>query len=238
MSRSKFRKYISGIQKASLTKKGERILEGLLIISFRTVFLYVLILIILRVMGKREVGELGIIDIVVFLIMAEVAAFALDSPDKKLIRAIVPILILLAIQLLSSFISLKSKKFRDLVDGDPTLIIKNGIILEDEMRKQRYNLDDLFQQLREQQVGSIHEVTYAFLEPSGNLSVFTQDKVPPVFALVLDGVIQKRHVEIIGKTETWLREELKKLGVNDEKQVFYCSFESGKLQFQLKKKYQ
>ena len=126
-------------------------MHDLLIIGFRTVLLYVIIVIILRIMGKREVGELGVIDVVVFIVMAEVAAFALDDPDKKLIQSIVPMLILLVIQLLSSFISLKSKKFRDLVDGDPTLIIKDGKILEKEMRKQRYNLDDLFQQLREQQ---------------------------------------------------------------------------------------
>ena len=118
-------------------------MHDLLIIGFRTVLLYVIIVIILRIMGKREVGELGVIDVVVFIVMAEVAAFALDDPDKKLIQSIVPMLILLAIQLLSSFISLKSKKFRDLVDGDPTLIIKDGKILEKEMRKQRYNLDDL-----------------------------------------------------------------------------------------------
>ena len=93
-------------------------------------------------------------------------------------------LILLAIQLLSSYISLKSKKFRDIVDGDPTLIIKNGKILEKEMRKQRYNLDDLFQQLREQQIGSVHEVSLAYLEPSGNLSVFKHEDVQPVFALI------------------------------------------------------
>ena len=163
-------------------------MHDLLIIGFRTVLLYVIIVIILRIMGKREVGELGVIDVVVFIIMAEVAAFALDDPDKKLIQSIVPMLILLAIQLLSSFISLKSKKFRDLVDGDPTLIIKDGKILEKEMRKQRYNLDDLFQQLREQQIGSVHEVSIAYLEPSGNLSVFTKDDVQPALALIADGV--------------------------------------------------
>lgn len=75
----------------------------MLIISFRTVFLYILILIILRIMGKREVGELGIIDVVVFVIMAEVAAFALDSPDQKLIHSIIPMLVLLVIQIVSSF---------------------------------------------------------------------------------------------------------------------------------------
>lgn len=209
-------------------------MSDLLIVSFRTVFLYVLILIVLRVMGKREVGELSVIDVVVFIIMAEVAAFALESPETKLFLSIVPILLLLVIQLVSSFLSLKSKKFRDLVDGDPSVMIRDGKILEDEMRRQRYNLDDLFQQLREQQIGSVREVTFAFLEPSGNLSVFTKDETQPVLPLISDGVIQVRHIEIIGKTEEWLRKELKIQGVSKVEQVFYCSFEENKVEYQLK----
>lgn len=213
-------------------------MNDLLIIGFRTVFLYILILIILRIMGKREVGELGIIDVVVFVIMAEVAAFALDSPDKKLMHSILPMLVLLIIQLVSSYFSLKSKKFRDIVDGEPTLIIRHGIILEQEMRKHRYNLDDLFQQLREQQVGSVHEVSFAYLEPSGNLSVFKHDDVQPVLALISDGFIQSRHVELIGKTDEWLVKGLQQLGANDVKKIFYCSYENNELQFQLKDEYQ
>nr|WP_329958786.1 DUF421 domain-containing protein [Sporosarcina sp. G11-34] len=189
-------------------------------------------------MGKREVGELSVIDVVVFIIMAEVAVFAIEEPHKKLILSIIPILILLVIQFVSSYISLKSKKFRDLVDGDPTVIIRNGKIIEGAMRKQRYNLDDLFQQLREQQIGSVHEVSFAFLEPSGNLSVFKHDGIQPVLALVTDGVIQSRHVEIIGKTDAWLINELKSQGINDSAQVFYCSYENEKIKYQLKEKYQ
>ena len=150
-------------------------MNDLIIIGFRTIFLYVFIIVVLRVMGKREVGELSVIDVVVFVIMAEVVAVALDSPDKKLIHSIFPVLLLLGIQLLTSYLSLKSKKFRDVVDGDPTLIIQDGVIQEEQMRKQSYNLDDLFQQLREQQIGSVREVSYAYLEPSGNLSVFTNE---------------------------------------------------------------
>lgn len=209
----------------------------LLIISFRTVLFYFLILFVMRVMGKREVGELGIIDIVVFIIIAEVAAFALDSPDEKLIESIVPILILVAIQLISSYVSLKSKTFRDLVDGDPSTIIRDGEIMEDEMYKQRYNLDDLFQQLREQKVGSIRDVTYAFLEPSGNLSVFTKEDRQPALSLISDGVIQHRHLSLIGKTEEWLIQQLKKQGIQDVTQIFYCSYECEELKYQLKKAY-
>lgn len=213
-------------------------MNDFIIIGFRTIFLYVFILIILRMMGKREVGELSVIDIVVFVIMAEVVAVALESPDKKLSHSIFPVLLLLGIQLLTSFLSLKSKRFRDVVDGDPTLIIEDGVIQEEEMRKQRYNLDDLFQQLREQQIGSIKDVSYAYLEPSGNLSVFTYENTQPVLALISDGVIQSRHVKMVGKSEDWLVQELKELGVNDVAQVFYCSLEKGILHFQLKKDFQ
>lgn len=212
-------------------------MSDLAIISLRTVFLYVLILVVLRIMGKREVGELSLFDVVIFVIMAEVAALALDSPDVKLINSIVPILILLVIQVTSAFVSLKSKKFRDIVDGEPAVLIRDGHIVEDEMSKQRYNLDDLFQQLREQQVGSIREVNYAFLEPSGNLSVFTYDQTPPVLSLISDGELQSVHLELIGKTEQWLMEELKKQGINDVAHIFYCTFEDNHLQFQLKEDY-
>lgn len=209
-----------------------------LTIVFRTVFLYILILIILRIMGKREVGELGVIDVVVFIIMAEVAAVALESPEAKLSHSILPMIVLLIIQLVSSYFSLKSKRFRDIVDGEPTLIIRHGQIMEQEMRKQRYNLDDLFQQLREQQIGSIHEVSFAYLEPSGNLSVFIHEDIQPVLSLISDGVIQTRHLELIGKTDAWLLEGLKQLGVNDIDKIFYCSFENEQLKFQLKVEYQ
>ena len=212
-------------------------MNDLLVISFRTVFLYVLIVIILRLMGKREVGELGVIDIVVFVIIAEVAAFALDSPDEKLSHTVLPMLILLVIQYVSSTISLKYKKFRDVVDGDTTVIIKDGQILEHEMRTQRYNLDDLLQQLREANVGSLFEVAYAYLEPSGNLAVFKYGETAPVLPLILDGDIDVRHLEVYDKTEDWLIAELKTKGIEDPKHVFYASFEDDELKVQLKEDY-
>ncbi|ARF16191.1 DUF421 domain-containing protein [Sporosarcina ureae] len=210
-------------------------MHELLIIGLRTVFLYVFLLVILRIMGKREVGELGVIDIVVFIIMAEVAAMIVESPDKPIIEGILPILLLLVIQYISSMISLKSKKFRDVVDGDPTLIIRHGVIQEEEMRKQRYNLDDLFQQLRENQVGSIHNVTFAYLESSGNLSVFTKDGDLPIVGLVLDGEMQPEHLKLIGKTEDWLLRKLHAKNITDLSTIFYCTFEKGEIKIQLKK---
>ncbi|MFJ8063115.1 DUF421 domain-containing protein [Psychrobacillus sp. NPDC096426] len=209
-------------------------MQDILIIILRTIILYWVILGILRIMGKREVGELSIFDLVVFLLIAEVGAFALDDPNRNFIHAIVPMVVLLIIQIGVSYFSLKSKKFRDGMEGKPSIIMKEGIINEKEMRKQRYNLDDLLQQLREQQIGSVQSVSYAFLEPSGNLSVFKKEEQQYVFPLIIDGEIQLGHLERIGKNEKWLREELEKQSITNIKKIFYCSYEEDALYIQLK----
>ena len=164
-------------------------MELYLQILFRTVFLYLLVLVVFRLMGKREVGELSIMDLVVFVLIAECVAFALDDLDKPLFENVFPILILLAIQYLNSLIALKSKKIRDLIDGDPSIIVEDGAINQQEMRKQRYNLDDLFQQMREERIPSVQQIKYAFLEPSGRLSIFLKDDDPLIFPLIVDGYI-------------------------------------------------
>ncbi|MEK4521614.1 DUF421 domain-containing protein [Psychrobacillus sp. FSL W7-1457] len=205
-----------------------------LIIILRTIALYWIILAILRIMGKREVGELSIFDLVVFLLIAEVGSVAIDNPESNFWHAFLPMGILLIIQLIASYTSLKSKKFRDMMEGHPSIIIKDGVIVEKEMRKQRYNLDDLLQQLREQQIGSIRSVSYAFLEPSGNLSVFKKKEEQFIFPLIIDGDIQMDHLIRIGKSKEWLLDELNKKMLYDYKKVFYCSYEEEELYIQLK----
>ncbi|MGE7944238.1 DUF421 domain-containing protein [Lysinibacillus xylanilyticus] len=209
-------------------------MEDYLMIIFRTCFLYVFILIIFRLMGKREVGELSVIDLVVSILMAEVAAFALDDFESPLFNVILPIIILFFIQITSAYFSLKSKKFRDLVDGDPVLLIRDGVLLESEMRKQRYNLDDLCQQLRENGTASVTDIAYAYLEPSGNLSVYKKDEKAFVYPLITDGDIQDRHLKILHKDIDWLMAELAKNNIQDSNTVFFCVWEDNRLHIQLK----
>ncbi|MGE8000478.1 DUF421 domain-containing protein [Lysinibacillus sp. NPDC093190] len=209
-------------------------MEEYLTIIFRTCFLYVFILIIFRLMGKREVGELSVIDLVVSILMAEVAAFALDDFESPLFSVILPIIILFFIQITTAYISLKSKKFRDLVDGDPVLLIRDGVILESEMRKQRYNLDDLCQQLRENGNASVTDIAYAYLEPSGNLSVYQKDEKAFVYPLIIDGDIQDRHLQVLHKDVDWLMAELAKNNITDSNTVFFCVWEEDRLHIQLK----
>ncbi|MEB2279117.1 DUF421 domain-containing protein [Lysinibacillus xylanilyticus] len=209
-------------------------MEEYFTIIFRTCFLYVFILIIFRLMGKREVGELSVIDLVVSILMAEVAAFALDDFESPLFKVILPIIILFFIQIITAYISLKNKKFRDLVDGDPVLLIRDGVILESEMRKQRYNLDDLCQQLRENGNASVTDIAYAYLEPSGNLSVYQKDEKAFVYPLIIDGDIQDRHLKVLHKDTDWLMAELAKNNITDSNTVFFCVWEEDRLHIQLK----
>ncbi|MEK4494972.1 DUF421 domain-containing protein [Ureibacillus sp. FSL W8-0352] len=209
-------------------------MELYLQILFRTVFLYLLVLVVFRLMGKREVGELSIMDLVVFVLIAECVAFALDDLDKPLFENVFPILILLAIQYLNSLIALKSKKIRDLIDGDPSIIVEDGVINQEEMRKQRYNLDDLFQQMREERIPSVQQIKYAFLEPSGRLSIFLKDDDPLIFPLIVDGYIIDRHLKFLEKDREWLLENLKKKGYEKPEDIFYCCYENYDLHVQLK----
>ena len=209
-------------------------MEDFLIIGFRTILLYFMVLFVFRLMGKREVGELSILDFAVYVLIAEVASLAIDNLEQPLMIGIVPIVLLFIIQYLNALFILKNKKMRDTIEGDPTIIIRDGVIVEAEMRKQRYNLDDLFQQLRENQIGSIQSVDYAFLEPSGKLSIFLKDQEPFVLPLIIDGYIDKKHLKLIGKSETWLENELRAQRIYNVKDVFYACYENDQLYVQLK----
>lgn len=204
-------------------------MEEIFRVIIKTMISYGIILFIFRIMGKREIGELSIIDIVVYLMMAELAVLAIEQPDTPFINAILPMFVLMGIQMITAFISLKSKKFRDLLEGEPVIIIKNGKIDEEEMKKQRYNFDDLFLQLRQHGVRNIAEVDYAILENSGRLSVFIKEEENQGIAvpLVMDGFIQKKHLRMIGKNERWLLENLHKLGYKDIKNISLCSYDNG-----------
>jgi uncharacterized membrane protein YcaP (DUF421 family) len=205
-----------------------------IIILFRTIMLYILILVIFRVMGKREIGELSILDLVVFIMIAEMAVVGIEDTKDPIMHTIFPMLLLMFIQILFAVISLKSKRFRDFVDGTPTLIIKQGKIDEKAMRNQRYNFDDLLMQLREKDIRRISDVEFAILEASGKLSVFEKEKKPDqnegdiTIPLIIDGVINEDHLTRMGKTNLWLRQELRKLGYQDIKKISFCSFENGK----------
>lgn len=143
---------------------------------FRTILMYFIVYGAIRLMGKREIGKLSMFDLVVSIMLAEIAAFVIEDTNKPLFHGIVPMLTVLVVQIVMAFLSLKSRKLRLMIDGKPTVLISKGTLHRDEMRKQRYNLDDLLLQLREQNIDSIGEVEFAILETTGKLTVFPKDQ--------------------------------------------------------------
>ncbi len=181
-------------------------------------------------MGKREIGQLSVLDFVVSIMIAELAVISIENIRVPMLHTIIPIVILSLIQIIFAFISLKSENLRKLVDGKPSVLINQGKIDEGEMRKQRYNFDDLLIQLRQNKVSKLSDVEFAILEPSGKLSVIEKDKDRPddqqprlPLPLILDGKVNEEHLEQINKTPLWLRQQLRKLGYRDVKKISYCT---------------
>lgn len=207
----------------------------ILIIIGKTVLFYVLLIFILRIMGKREVGELSIFDVVVFFLISELFSLAIDN-DTKLINVLFPIALIVILQLLTSFLALKSEKFRDLIDGKPVVLIKNGVINQKELRKQRYNIDDLFLQIREHDVDSFKNIAYAILETNGKLSIITYEECSSKFPfpIIQDGRVNFNYLKMINKNEEWLKKELIKRNIKSYKDVFLLFLDKSGLVFVLK----
>lgn len=202
-----------------------------LIVLFRIFIFYILIIIIYRFMGKREVGQLSIIDLIVSILIAELAAISIDNREESIFLSILPIFFLLLIQILLSKISIRFPRFRNMVDGVPSIIINNGKVNFKEMIRQRYNLDDLLTQLREQKIKTIEDVDFAILENNGNLSVFSKydsrvGEYP--IAIILDGKINYQTLKKINKSQKWLEEMLIKKKINLS-QIFYAFYSNNSL---------
>lgn len=202
-----------------------------LIILFRSTMFYVLIATLYRLMGKREVAELSIMDLVVSIFIAQIASIAIENYDKSIFYSLIPIAILVSLQIITSLLELKSNKAREIIDGKISIIINKGKINFEEMAKQRYNLDDLLVELRKQQIKSLEEVDYAILETNGDLSIFKlKDDTTRTFPLpvIVDGKTQEETLLQIGKSINWLDQELKKDNLKEE-DIFYAFYKNKNL---------
>lgn len=193
-----------------------------IIIAVKTFLLYFFIIIMYRIMGKKEVGELGIGDLIVTVLIAELAALSIENTETSILVSIVPIIVLVLCEMAISFISLKSESIRNFIDGKPSVIIKNGKVNFTMMTKLRYTLDDLITQLREKGIKSLEEVDYAVLENSGTLSVFQNSDAYPM-PFILDGVIDYNVLKEIKKDRTWIQNFLKKEHLELE-DIFYAFY--------------
>ena len=201
-------------------------------VLFRTLFFYFFVLVAYRLMGKREIGQLGVIDLIVSILIAELVAISIEETENPIYLTIIPIAVLVLLEIVFAYISIKSRKFRNIFDGKPSLIIANGKINYKEMIKQRYSLDDLLISLRMQGIKELDMVEYAFLEPNGQLSIFKYNlfklRSSYPMPLILDGSIQKGALKHIHKSEAWLKSELKNKNLTYE-DIFYAFYKNKKI---------
>ena len=184
---------------------------------FRTVILYLLLIAGLRLSGKRQIGELEPIELVLTLLISDLASVPMQDFGIPLLNGVVPILALIALSTLFSCISLRNVRFRSLVCGEPALVIKDGQIRQEVMHHNRLTLDELMEELRGQGVTNLKDVKYAVLETSGQVSVL----------LINDGRLLRDNMKKMDVDDAWLRRQLKREHLKDPSQVFLLSLDQG-----------
>ena len=193
----------------------------------KCIIVYFVIIFALRLMWKREVGELSVFDVVIYLVMSELLAISITDTHSSIFRSLVPIAVLALMQIAISWILLKSKRIRDLFDGKAVILIRDGCIDQQMMRKERYSIDDLMSQLHGKDLSSPDEVAFAILENNGTLSILPKKscRVRYPHPLISDGVIDREVLRSIGKDREWLTQQLGKQGTTAEA-VFLCLYQN------------
>lgn len=224
-----------------------------MLISFiRTIILYFLTVVALRIMGKRQVGQLEPIELVVTLMISELASIPMGHVSIPLMHGVIPIVTLIVAEATLSYINLKNRTFRKLMSGAPTILIQHGRVMEKELKRLRLNIDDLMEELRVNGTLDIQEIAYAIFESNGSLSVIPRTDARPIvpkdfniekqyqglpFFLICDGKINQKALKIFKKDETWLKETLASRDIDQITNILFAGIdESGTFYFQRKDK--
>ncbi|AGB41095.1 putative membrane protein [Halobacteroides halobius DSM 5150] len=208
---------------------------------WKTLFIYFVILLAMRLMGKREVGELTPFDLVGSIMIAELGVLVIETEDASILEGLIPIFTLAGIEIIISYFTLKSSFMRELINGNPSILIKNGEIMVEEMRSSRYTIHDLLAQLRENGIFNISDVEFAVLENSGQLTVLPKSQKRGVTpqdlgieteyegisrVLIDDGIINQEGLEKSKLDKKWLLNELQKRNINDPQEVILATLET------------
>ena len=207
----------------------------------RTLILYFLIMTGLRLMGKRQIGELEPSELVLTMMISDLATVPMQDFGIPLLAGVIPILTLLALSMLLSQLSLGSLRLRELICGTPAVLIRQGVIQQEAMRKNRFTVDELLAELRSQGICRVEDVKYAVLENSGQLSVLPWNTCQPPSAqqlgvepeddvtlpviLISDGRVLGKRLAACGRDEAWLKKQLAREGLSSPRQVFLLTLD-------------
>ena len=203
-----------------------------MIITFvRSIILYILVLLVMRLMGKREIGQLQPFELAISIMIADLASIPMTDIGIPIFNGIIPMLGLLTMHLIISVINLKSMKAREIICGKPSILIYRGKINEEILKKERFTINELEERLRAQNISNLGDVEYAILETSGQITVIEKPNkrttIPEDFGimpdyegipydLVIDGKIMNENLKAIGKNYVWLKKEVNKFNINPE----------------------
>lgn len=213
----------------------------MLVVFIRTLILFSVVVVVMRIMGKRQIGELQPFELATAIMISELAAVPMQNTGIPLINGIIPILTLLIAQFTLSFISLKSVKARGIICGKPSILIENGKINEKNLRNEMFTLNDLLEQLRIKNVPNIADVEFAILETNGQLSVIPKSQKRPVnpedlniptkyeglpLDLIIDGIAIEKNLSQAGLDMDWLKSEINKSGIDNVKNVLFATLDT------------
>lgn len=214
----------------------------MLVLVVRTLILYGMVIIAMRIMGKRQLGELQPSELVVAIMISDLASVPMQAIDIPLLSGIVPVMTLIVAEVMMSYVSLKSKKMRKFLSGEPSIVIYDGHINEGELARLRFNINDLLEELRLNGCHDVSDVSVAVVETSGKLSVISKDKARSATVedlglenvrhdglpctIVSDGTLNSRELSRADKDLEWLKKEMKKRGIKDIKQIFIASLDA------------
>lgn len=210
------------------------------IIICRTFIIYIALLVSMRFMGKRQLGELEVSELVVAVMVADVAAMPLQDIGIPMLNGLIPVVLLFCFEILVTGAVTKSIRFRTLVCGKPSILVADGKIDQVQMRKNRFTLDELFEELRQQGVTDLSTIERAVLETGGNLNVVLfPAQQPPTCAqlgievppagyptiLINDGRVLSRNLRVMGLDESWLAQTLRDRGLDDPADVYLMTID-------------
>ena len=216
----------------------------MLALILRTVLIYVFLILTMRLMGKRQIGELEVTDLVTTLLLSEIASLPITNRDIPVAFAIVPMVILLSLEVFSSYILLSAPKLKILLSAPPTVLIQRGKLIQSALRETRITVEELMSEVRQQSLTDLSQVEYAILEKNGKLTVLpkAQYAQPTVEQMGLrpsdeslmhivysNGAYSKEGLRLIGKDRAWLLEELKKKQLSPHHLFCVTANESGDL---------
>ena len=197
------------------------------VIFIRTIVIYMILLAVMRLSGKRQIGEIQTSELVTTFLLSDIASYPLTDPAIPLLNAIIPIFTMIPLEIIFSFLTTKSARLKKALDGDPSVIILHGKIQKKEMSRVRLSMEDLLCELRLKNIASVSDVDYAIVEQNGQISVFKKTEAPLSHAIVIDGILNKELLHKIGKNTHWLDQIMQEKNIGDLHNIFLLSVTDG-----------